>query len=36
MAESVGVYVRKIEGYAEFVGVGDALDPELMANCPTK
>jgi hypothetical protein len=35
-AESFGVYVSKIEAYAEFMGVGDALDPILMANCPTK
>ena len=35
-AESFGVYVSKIEAYAKFVGVGDALDPVLMANCPTK
>jgi hypothetical protein len=35
-AESFGVYVSKIEAYAEFMGVGDALDPVLMANCPTK
>jgi hypothetical protein len=35
-AESFGVYISKIEVYAEFMGVGDALDPALMANCPTK
>jgi len=35
-AESFCVYVSKIEAYAEFVGIGDALDPILMANCPTK
>ncbi len=35
-SESFGVYVSKIEVYAEFMGVGDALDPVLMANCPTK
>ena len=29
-SESFGVYVSKIEVYAEFVGVGDALDPVLM------
>jgi hypothetical protein len=34
--ESFGVNVSNIEAYAEFVGVGDALDPVLMANCPTK
>ena len=28
-AESFGVYVSKIEAYAEFMGVGDALDPKL-------
>ena len=26
-AENFGVYVSKIEAYAEFMGVGDALDP---------
>jgi hypothetical protein len=31
-----GVYVSKIKGYTEFKGVGDALDPVLMANCLTK
>ena len=35
-AESFSVYINKIEAYAEFMGVGDALDPVLMANCPTK
>ena len=35
-AENFGVYVSKIEAYAEFMGVGDALDPVMMANCPTK
>ena len=35
-AESFGVYVSKIEAYAECMGVGDALDPVLMENCPTK
>ena len=35
-AESFSVYVSKIEACAEFVGVGDAFDPVLMANCPTK
>ena len=35
-SESFGVYVSKIEAYAEFMGVGDALDPVLMANCLTK
>ena len=35
-AESFGVYVSKIKAYAEFMGVGDALDPVLMENCPTK
>ena len=34
--ESFGVYVRKIEAYAKFLGIGDALDPVLMANCPTR
>ena len=31
-AESFGVYVSKIEAYAKFMGFGDALDPELMAD----
>ena len=35
-SESFGVYVSKIEVYVEFMGVGDALDPMMMANCPTK
>jgi len=35
-AETFGVYVSKIEAYAEFMGVGDALDPVLMANCLTR
>ena len=35
-SESFGVYVRKIEASAEFMGVGDALDPVLMVNCPSK
>ncbi len=35
-SESFGVYVGKIEAHTEFMGVGDALDPVLMANCPTK
>jgi len=30
------VYVSKIEAYAKFMGIGDALDPVLMVNCPTK
>jgi hypothetical protein len=30
------VYVSEIDAYAEFIGVGDALDPVLMVNCPTK
>jgi hypothetical protein len=34
--EIFGVYVSKIEAYAVFMGVGDALDPVMMANCPTK
>jgi hypothetical protein len=33
--ESFGLYVSKIEAYAEFMGIGDALDPTLMAKCPT-
>ena len=35
-AENFGVYVSKIEAYAEFMGVRDVLDPVLMANCLTK
>ena len=35
-SESFGVYLSKIEAYAEFMGVGDALDPVLMTNCPTE
>ena len=35
-AESFGVFVSKIEAYAKFLGIGDALDPVLMANCPTR
>jgi len=34
-AESFRVYISKIEAYAEFVGMRDALDPILMKNCPT-
>ena len=34
-AESCGVYVSKKEAYAEFMGIGDVLDPVLMVNCPT-
>ena len=33
--ESYRVYVSKIKAYAKFIGVGDALDPVLMKNCPT-
>ena len=29
-AQSYGVYVSKIQAYAEFIDVGDALDPILM------
>ena len=35
-AKSFRVYVSKIEAYAEFVGVGDSLDPVLMEKCPTR
>jgi hypothetical protein len=35
-AESFGVSVSKIEAYTKFMGIGDALDPVLMANCSTK
>ncbi len=35
-SESFRVYVSKIEADAEFMGVGGALDPILMVNCPTK
>ena len=34
-AESFRVCISKIEAYAGFVGVGDAIDPVLMKNCPT-
>ena len=34
-ADGFRVYVSKIEAYAEFVGIGDALVPVLMGNCPT-
>jgi hypothetical protein len=34
--ERFGVYICKIEAYAEFMGVGDAMDPMLMVNCLTK
>ena len=33
--KSFRVYVSKIEAYVKFVGMGDALDPVLMKNCPT-
>ena len=35
-AESFSVYISKIEVYAKFLGIEDALDPVLMANCPTQ
>jgi len=35
-AESFGVYVSKIKACAEFMGIGDALDPAMMANCQAK
>jgi len=35
-SKSFGMYVSKIEAYAEFMGVGGALDQVLMVNCPTK
>ncbi len=31
-----GVYVSKIEASAKFMGMGDAMDPVMMANCLTK
>ncbi len=34
--ESFCVHVSKIKAYAKFMGIGDALDHVLMANCPTK
>ena len=34
-AKSFGIYFSKIKTYAEFVGMGDALDPVLIKNCPT-
>jgi hypothetical protein len=30
------VCVSKITAYVKFMGVGDTLNPALMANCPTK
>ena len=33
--ESFDVYISKIKAYAKFMGIEDALDPVLMANCPT-
>ena len=35
-AESFNLYVSKIKAYAKFKGIGDALNPVLMANCPIK
>lgn len=35
-AKSFGVYNSKIEGYGEFIGVGDTLDPVLITFCPTR
>lgn len=35
-AESSDVYVSKIEAYAKFMGIEDALDPVMMENCLTK
>ena len=35
-AESFRVYVSKIEAHAQFIGIGDALNPVLMANWPTR
>ena len=34
-AESFGVYVSKIKAYAEFIGIGEALNPILRENCLT-
>ena len=34
-AEIFCVYVSNIKAYAKFMGIGDALDPILMTNCPT-
>ena len=34
-AESFGANVNKIEANAKFICIGDALDPIVMANCPT-
>ena len=34
--ESFGVYVSKIEAYTKIVGMGYALDPILVKNCPTQ
>ena len=35
-AESFGVYVSKIEAYADFIGIGEVLDPILIKNCWTR
>jgi hypothetical protein len=35
-AKSFSIYISKIQAYAEFIGVGDALDPVLMENNPTR
>ncbi len=34
-AKSFGVYISKIEAYAEFIGMWDTLDPVLLKNCAT-
>ena len=34
-SKNFGAQVSKIEAYAEFVGIGNALDPILMENYPT-
>ena len=35
-AESLGVFIHKIQAYAKFIGVREGLNPILMMNCPTQ
>jgi hypothetical protein len=35
-AESLRVYVSKIQAYTKFIGMGDKLNPVLMMKCPTQ
>lgn len=34
-AESFWMYQRKIEAYSEFMGIENALNTDLLENCPT-